>query len=228
MPHARNGLREGDPPFIREPVLEETMRLRLLSIFAILAFTAGAAAAPQNFGSSDVPAAPPIGSKMPALRLVTLAGESTGLSSYANKNGVLVIFVSVQCPVSNAYNERMEALAQEWRSRGFGVVGINSNRTEPPDAVSSHAREHNLTFPILKDNNNVLADALGASFTPETYVFDASGTLRYHGRIDDSKDPSGISKRDLRDALEAIADGKPVPVAETKAFGCTIKRVPRS
>jgi len=204
------------------------MRLRILSLFTILALAAAVAVAQQNFGGSDVPAAPPIGSKMPVLKLATLAGESTGLPSYANKNGLLVIFVSVQCPVSNAYNERMEALAQEWRARGFGVVGINANRTESADAVAAHAREHNLTFPILKDNNNVLADALGASFTPETYLFDASGILRYHGRIDDSKDPSGISKRDLRDALEAIADGKPVAVSETKAFGCTIKRVPRS
>jgi len=204
------------------------MRLRILSLFAVLALTAAVASARQMFGSSDVPAAPPIGSKMPGIKLVTLTGESTSLSAYSNKNGILVIFVSVQCPVSNAYNERMEALAQEWRARGFGVVGINSNRTEPADAVAAHAREHNLTFPILKDNNNVLADALGASFTPETYVFDASGTLRYHGRIDDSKDPSGISKRDLRDALQAIADGRPIAVTETKAFGCTIKRVPRS
>jgi peroxiredoxin len=213
---------------MRALILEAVMRLRVLSVLAVLAFTAAVAAAQQNFGSGDVPAAPPIGSKMPGLRLASLTGESTGLSAYTNTNGILVIFVSVQCPVSNAYNERMEALAQEWRARGFGVVGINSNRSESADAVAAHAREHNFTFPILKDNNNVLADALGASFTPETYLFDASGTLRYHGRIDDSKDPSGISKRELRDALEAIAGRKPISVAETKAFGCTIKRIPRS
>ncbi|HUJ39306.1 MAG TPA: redoxin domain-containing protein [Candidatus Acidoferrales bacterium] len=204
------------------------MRLRILSVLAVLALAAGVAAAQQNFGSSDVPPAPPIGSKMPAIKLATLTGDTTDLSAYANKNGLLVIFVSVQCPVSNAYNERMEALAQQWRSRGFGVVGVNANRTESAGAVAAHAREHGLTFPILKDNENRLADALGASFTPETYLFDASGTLRYHGRIDDSKDPSGISKRDLNDALESLATGKPVAVTETKAFGCTIKRVPRS
>ena len=204
------------------------MRFRVLSVLAVLALAAGVAAAQQNFGSSDVPAAPPIGSKMPAVKLATLTGETTDLTAYANKNGLLVIFVSVQCPVSNAYNERMEALAQQWRSRGFGVVGINANRTESADAVAAHAREHGLTFPILKDNDNRLADALGASFTPETYLFDASGTLRYHGRIDDSKDPSGISKRDLNDAMEALATGKTIAVTETKAFGCTIKRVPRS
>ena len=204
------------------------MRLRILSVLAALALTAGLAAAQQNFGSTDVPVAPPIGSKMPGIKLATLTGETTDLAAHANKNGLLVIFVSVQCPVSNAYNERMESLAQQWRARGFGVVGINANRTESAEAVAAHAREHGLTFPILKDNDNRLADALGASFTPETYLFDSSGTLRYHGRIDDSKDPSGISKRDLNEALEALATGRPISVTETKAFGCTIKRVPRS
>ena len=202
------------------------MRNRVLTLIALMALGCGVAAAQQTFG--DVPAAPPIGSKMPALKLATLNGDSTDLAHNAGKLGTLVIFVSVQCPVSNAYNERMEALAQEWRARGFAVVGINANRAETAEAVGAHAREHGLTFPILKDNENRLADALGASFTPETYLFDASGTLRYHGRIDDSKDPTGISKRDLTDALDAVQGGKTIAVTETKAFGCTIKRVPRS
>ena len=205
------------------------MNLRPLALIPILTLAAGMASAQQNYGgASAIPPAPPIGSKMPALKLATLAGDPTDLAAVAGKKGTLVIFVSVQCPVSNAYNERMEALAQEWRARGFAVVGINANRTESPEAVAAHAREHGLTFPILKDNDNRLADALGASFTPETYLFDSSATLRYHGRIDDSKDPSGISKRDLTDALDAVGSGRPVPVGETKAFGCTIKRVPRS
>jgi peroxiredoxin len=202
------------------------MRLRVFTFIALIALVAGVAAAQQSYG--DFPAAPPIGSKMPAIKLTTLTGETTDLASNSNRMGILVIFVSVQCPVSNAYNERMEALAQQWRARGFAVVGINSNRTESPEAVAAHAREKGLTFPILKDNDNRLADALGASFTPETYLYDATGTLRYHGRIDDSKDPSGISKRDLTDALEAVSGGKTIAVTETKAFGCTIKRVPRS
>jgi peroxiredoxin len=205
------------------------MNFRPLALIFALALSVGVVAAQQNYGgASAIPPAPPIGSKMPGLKLATLAGAPTDLAAVAGKKGTLVIFVSVQCPVSNAYNERMEALAQEWRARGFAVVGINANQSESPEAVAAHAREHGLTFQILKDNGNRLADALGASFTPETYLFDSSGTLRYHGRIDDSKDPSGISKRDLAEALDALASGRAVPVAETKAFGCTIKRVGRS
>src|SRR3989442_12214597 len=78
------------------------------------------------------------------------------------------------------------------------------------------------------DLDNHVADYLGASVTPEAYLFAPDWTLRYHGRIDDSRDPALITTSDLRAALDAVAAGKPVAVAETKAFGCTIKRIPRS
>src|SRR3989442_10629945 len=78
------------------------------------------------------------------------------------------------------------------------------------------------------DLDNHVADYLGASVTPEAYLFAPDWTLRYHGRIDDSRDPALITTRDLGAALDAVAAGKPVAVAETKAFGCTIKRIPRS
>jgi peroxiredoxin len=204
------------------------MRIRLLTLPTLIALIGLAGLIAGTVVAQDFPAVPPVGSKMPGLTLATLSGEATTLAANTGKNGILVIFISVQCPVSNAYNERMEALAQQWNARGFNVVGVNANRTESPDAITAHAREHGFTFTILKDNDNKLADALGASFTPETYLFDSSGTLRYHGRIDDSKDASAISKRDLTDALSALSSGKAIAVTDTKAFGCTIKRVPRS
>jgi hypothetical protein len=61
--------------------------------------------------------------------------------------------------------------------------------------------------------------------TPEVYVLDKDGMLRYHGRIDDSQDPTGVKSQDLRAALDAVLAGKPVPNPQTRAFGCTIKRV---
>ena len=169
-----------------------------------------------------------IGGKLPSAQLGTLTGESVELAHFAGKNGLVVIFVSTRCPYSNDYEARMEELSHAAAQRGFGFVGINSNRTEPAEEVIEHSKADHLTFTILKDPDNRLADTLGASFTPETYVFDKGGTLRYHGRIDDSRNAANISTRDLQGALDALAAGKPVPVAETKAFGCTIKRVPRA
>jgi peroxiredoxin len=169
-----------------------------------------------------------IGAKVANLPLAKLDGQATQLYNLAGEKGTLLIFIAVQCPISNAYNERMAELARDYTARGFAVLGVNPNRTEPADAVARHARENGLNFPIVKDPENRVADYLGASFTPETYLFDANWVLRYHGRIDDSRNPAGITRRDLRAALDAVAAGKPVGVAETKAFGCTIKRVPKS
>jgi len=168
------------------------------------------------------------GAKVANVQFAKLSGEPVSLYSLAGQRGTLVIFVATRCPVSNDYNQRMAELGKDYTARGFAVIGINSNRNEPPDEVARHAAEKGLGFTILKDPDNRVADYLGASVTPETYLFDASWTLRYHGRIDDSRNPVNITTTDLRAALDAVAAGKPVAVTETKAFGCTIKRVPRS
>lgn len=165
-----------------------------------------------------------IGGKVASLKLQTLAGEPLQLQSVGGQNGTLLIFMATKCPVSNAYNDRMAALAKDYAGRGFAVVGINPNVTEPGEEVSKHAAVNGLTFTIVKDPGNVVADYFGASFTPEVYLFDKDWTLRYHGRIDDSRSQANITSQDARTAMDAVQAGKPVPVTETKAFGCTIKR----
>jgi peroxiredoxin len=144
----------------------------------------------------------------------------------AKSKGVAVLFIATQCPVSNAYNDRMAALGKEYAAKGVALVGINSNKTEPAGEVAGHARKHGFTFPVLKDDGNKVADAYGATKTPEVFLLDASSKLVYHGRIDENQDdPKNVKSPDFRNALDAFLSGRPVPVAETKAFGCTIKRV---
>jgi peroxiredoxin len=151
-------------------------------------------------------------------------GKEQALNSLKGKNGTVLIFIAVQCPVSNAYNERMAKLAQDYKARGISVIGINANTTEPADVVKSHAVAHKLTFSILKDPGNKIADRLGAQHTPEAYFLDANSKLVYHGRIDNSRDESQVSATDLRDAIEATLAGKPVAKTTASAFGCSIKR----
>ena len=137
----------------------------------------------------------------------------------------LVMFISVQCPVSNAYDDRMNALYQGYASKGVKFVVINANRTESAAAVQAHAREHGFQFTVYKDENNVVADRFGATVTPETYVIDSAGLLRYHGSIDDAQNVARVTTRRLGLALDAVLAGKQPPQTETKAFGCSIKRV---
>lgn len=152
-------------------------------------------------------------------------GKAESLYGDRKQKVTVVMFIATRCPVSNAYNERMRAIAQEYMAKGVRFVGINSNVIEPTQEVAEHAKQHGFPFPVLKDEGNKIADRFNAQFTPEIFVMDAKGVLRYHGRIDDSQNPATITSHDLRDTLDALLAGKNPPRAETKAFGCTIKRV---
>jgi peroxiredoxin len=153
------------------------------------------------------------------------SGKQHSLKSIMGEKGTVLIFISTQCPVSNAYNERMEKLAQDYKGRGISVVGINANAPESMDDIKAHAAQHNLTFMILKDAGNKVADQLDATNTPEVFFLDASGKLVYRGRIDNSRSGGqSISSNDLRDAIEATLGGKAVTNSFVRAFGCSIKR----
>jgi alkyl hydroperoxide reductase subunit AhpC len=116
-------------------------------------------------------------------------------------------------------------LNKEYASRGVAFLGINANKEESPEDIKSHAQAHGFLFPILKDKDNVIADKLHASVTPEVFVCDSSFNLLYHGRIDDSRRESDVTSKDLRNALDTILAGNSVAVTDTKAFGCSIKRI---
>ena len=169
-----------------------------------------------------------IGAPAPDFTLpAAIDGKPLALQGLLSKNrGVAVLFIATKCPVSNAYNERMAALAKAYTAKGIAFVGINSNKAEPAAETAEHAKKHGFDFFVVKDPGNKVADAYGAQKTPEVFLLDAAGKLIYHGRIDENQDDaSAVRSPDFRNALDALLAGKPAPVAETKAFGCTIKRV---
>ncbi len=192
-----------------------------LASIVIVAFAAVAGSG----STSDLPAPPAIGTTLDDFKLPDADGAEHSLKSLTGKSGAVIIFVATKCPVSNAYNDRMEKLAQDYKAKGINVIGINSNNTEPAAEVKSHAGEKHLTFTILKDDGNKIADRLGATRTPEAYVIDASGKLVYHGRIDNAQNAANITSNDLREALDEMLSGKQVSKTGGAAFGCTIKRV---
>jgi peroxiredoxin len=165
-----------------------------------------------------------VGSPVPDFSLTQLNGSPIKFSALKGDLTV-VMFVAVQCPVSNAYNERMNAIYHDYAAKGVHFVVINSNRTESASAVAEHAKQHNFGFTVYKDENNIVANRFGASVTPETYIIDGKGVIRYHGSIDDSKEISRVKTQRLRSALDAVLAGQSPVQAETKAFGCTIQKV---
>jgi peroxiredoxin len=196
----------------------------VLILAAVVAVTAAVRTTCETGSARDAGAAFAIGSVVPDFTLPDADGREHTLASLKGSKGTVLIFVATKCPVSNAYNERMQKLAEDYRAKGVNVVGINSNSTEPAAEVKQHAADKGLNFTILKDEGNRIADRYDAQVTPEAYLLDASGKLIYHGRIDNSRTGYLITSTELRDAIEATLAGKPVEKAGAKAFGCSIKR----
>ena len=200
--------------------MKRNLSILLASLFVI----AGAIFATGARAEGEVPAPPAIGATIEDFTLLDVDNKERSLKSLAGKNGTVLLFIAVQCPVSNAYNERMAKLAEDYKAKGIAVIGINSNVAEDAAAVKAHAEQNKLSFPILKDSGNKIADKLGASVTPEAYFIDANNKLLYHGRIDNARNAAQLETSDLRNALDAALAGKAIEKTEAKAFGCSIKR----
>lgn len=175
--------------------------------------------------SSAAGESPAIGSQIENFSLPDADGKVHKLSELRGKKGSLIIFLSKQCPIVAMYNERINAVAADYAARGIQVIGVNSNYTESVEEIKAHASDVGYKFPVLIDKNNVLADKLGATFTPEAYFLDADNKLLYHGAIDNDRTARKIEYNYLRTALDAALSGKEIAEAKTKAFGCSIKRV---
>ncbi len=144
---------------------------------------------------------------------------------------VVVVFMGTECPISNAYGAILSALSREYAGKGVVFVGVNSNRQDDAAAVAKHAKEHSLSFIVLKDDGCSLADRFAAKRTPEAFVLDGTRTVRYRGRIDDQFD-KGIQRpaageRDLVAALNAVLSGRQVSRSSTEPVGCFISRAPK-
>ncbi len=172
-----------------------------------------AAAAPMASGATVAP-----------FSLPNAQGKTVEVGDWGKSKATVIMFVATQCPVSNAYNERMAKLAKDYSAKGVKFVGVNSNKQESSQEIAEHSRENGFTFAVLKDKGNVIADRFAAKVTPEIYVVSDKGALVYHGQIDNSQNETKIKARPLAAALDAVLAGEPVAQKEVAAFGCSIKR----
>ncbi|MGK9476300.1 thioredoxin family protein [Melioribacter sp. OK-6-Me] len=165
------------------------------------------------------------GHKVENFKLKDYNGKEYQLSDFKESRAIVIMFIATQCPISNAYNSRMVKLYNDYKKKGVSFIGINSNKQESVDEIKEHAKQNGFEFIILKDERNVIADKFEASVTPEIFVLNSNFEILYHGRIDDSRKEEDVKTHDLRIALDEILSGKKVSNPQTKAFGCTIKRV---
>lgn len=135
----------------------------------------------------------------------------------------VVMFFSTRCPISNAFNFRRNTVYRDFRNRAKFVV-VDSNSNESLEEVRAYAKEVGFDFPVYMDVNNQASDRFGVLATTDTFVMDSSGVMKYHGYIEDALNPERTTKQGLRLAIEAVLEGKPVPMAESRARGCAIRR----
>ncbi|HVN79280.1 MAG TPA: thioredoxin family protein [Terriglobia bacterium] len=169
-----------------------------------------------------------IGDKIADFTLSDPRGESHSLSQSKGTKATVVIFIATRCPYSNAFTHVMAELSREYEEKGVRFIGINANKTEPSPEVQQHASKNGLSFLVLKDDTDGVANRLGAQVTPEVFLLDSTMTVKYHGAVGNSRNPTTKPEEangdELKAALDAVLNGKPVSVTTTKAFGCTIKR----
>ncbi len=173
----------------------------------------------------------PLGTKMPSFSL-TNAVDGTSWSSAAatGKKGTLVMFVCNHCPYVVHIRAKLVEVAHHALDRGFAVVAINSNSVvshpqDGPKHMKDLASREAWRFPFLFDESQDVARAFDAACTPDLYVFDGAGLLAYRGQFDAARPGNGkpVTGADLRAAIDAVADGRPVATEQRASIGCNIK-----
>ncbi|HBE18055.1 MAG TPA: thioredoxin family protein [Cyanobacteria bacterium UBA11149] len=172
----------------------------------------------------------PIGSYAPDFELPGIDGEVHHLSSYLRKwRGVVVIFMSNQCPFVSSYLSRLKQIQSQFKSRGITLVGINANDVyqypkDSFDTMKKFAKENKLNFPYLWDPTQDVAQGFGAEKTPEVFLIDKTGILCYRGQIDDRPD-GGEGERVpyLENAIAALLAGAEVSPKSTAAIGSNLQ-----
>jgi peroxiredoxin len=169
-----------------------------------------------------------LGDPAPGFSLTGTDGAEHTLEGYASAPLLAIVQSCNHCPYVQAWEGRMQALQAEYGPRGFRLVTVNANDADshPGDSFEqmvARAREQAFTFDYLHDPAQELARALGSERTPEVFLFDADRRLAYHGAIDDNRDDTAVTVHYLRDAIDALLDGRRPQVGQTAAVGCTVK-----
>ena len=205
------------------------MRARGATLIAFGIFTLAVAA---NAGAGESTGGLALGAKVPAAvaktKMKNVDGKMLSIADVTGKAGTLVIFTCNHCPFARDWEQRIVELGNSYAAKGIGVILVNANDpTMHPDdgyeEMQAHAKNHGMQIPYVVDDTSAVARAFGASVTPEAFLFDKGGKLAYHGAIDDNhRDAAAVKTHYLKDALDAVLQGRPAPLAETKGIGCGI------
>lgn len=174
-----------------------------------------------------------IGDSLPKINqeLLDVSGKKWTLQSAMKENGLVVMFSCNTCPWVVKNQERTREVLAYALEHKIGVLVLNANEgsrkaDDSFEDMKAYAKNQQYQWPYAVDQNHVLADAFGATRTPECYIFDKKGTLVYHGAIDDNPgDAAAVNRKHLKAAMDEILVGKEVSVKTSRSLGCGIKRI---
>jgi thioredoxin-related protein len=175
----------------------------------------------------------PLGADIPKadIKMKSTDGAIISLQEAKTANGLLVMFTCNTCPYVIKNQGRTKQICSLARDKGMGVILLNSNEVNRPSNgetykdMQVYAKEQDYKWPYVMDSDNLLADAFGATRTPECFLFNANGILVYHGAIDDSPaDISQVNRHHLQEAIAEMTGGKNITVKESRSIGCSIRR----
>lgn len=157
--------------------------------------------------------------------------KDVSLSSAKTKKGLIVMFSCNTCPYVIKSQQRTIEVMKYAREKGIGMVIVNSNEAKRDGedsykAMAKYAKEQGYDVPYIVDEKSQLADAFGATRTPEVFLFNSEGKLVYKGAMEDNpSNPSESKEMFLKNAIDNMLAGKTIDPNTTKSIGCTIKRI---
>ena len=174
----------------------------------------------------------PLGADMPKadVKMKDVSGSLVSLQEASTAHGLLVMFSCNTCPYVIKNQSRTKAICNYAKEKGLGVIILNANeggRTngESLADMQAYARQQSYNWYYALDSDNEVADAFGATRTPECFLFDKNAKLVYHGAIDDSPaDISEVKRNHLKQAMIEMSSGNAISIKESHSVGCSIRR----
>ncbi len=175
-----------------------------------------------------------LGTAAPEFELQNVvSGETVSLTDFSDRQALLLMFICQHCPFVKHVQNELARIGQDYDQQPLGIVAISANDVanypqDAPEKLKQMAQELNFNFPVCYDESQEVSKAYTAACTPDFFLFDAAGKLAYRGQLDDSRPSTDIpvTGKDLRQAIDALLQGKTVDFEQKPSIGCNIKWKP--
>lgn len=162
-----------------------------------------------------------------------ISGRQVQLQDLKGAPALLVMFICRHCPFVKHIEGELTRLAQDYLPQGVAIAAISANDAEQypddaPEQLQAYGQGLGWQFPLLYDETQAIAKAYRAACTPDFFLFDGDQRLVYRGQLDDSRPGNGqpVTGQDLRQALDLLLAGTPIPPEQKPSIGCNIKWKP--